>query len=78
MVIKEHKTYITFGFDHIHTIDGQIFDKNCVAVITTESAQKGRERAFELFGNKWCFEYPEANWKEEKLIYFPRGYVYIE
>ena len=35
------KTYVTFGFDHAHAINGKTFDKDCVAVIESESAENG-------------------------------------
>ena len=71
------KTYITFGQVHIHKIQERIIDKDCVVVITTNSAREGRERAFELFGSAFSFEYPEKYWDESKMRYFPRGYIHI-
>ena len=64
------KTYVTFGQSHLHSIDGVIFDKDCVAIVHGD-----RERVVELFGTKWCFEYPEEHWDESKMFYFPRGYI---
>jgi len=74
------KTYITFGYNHIHEINGVVFDKDCVAVIQTpgDDNSAGRIKAFEMFGPKFCFEYPEQYWNEDKLKYFPRGYIYIK
>lgn len=72
-----HKTYVTFGFDHRHEIDGKVLDKDTVAVIESGDKFVGREKAFELFGNKFCFEYPEEFWNEDKMIYFPKGYIYL-
>jgi hypothetical protein len=72
------KTYVTFGFDHRHQIGPHFFDKDCVAVIESPDAAAGRAKAFELFGPKFCFEYPEAFWNEDKLHFFPRGYIYLE
>ena len=69
------KTYITFGFAHAHSVNGQTFDKDCVAVIESESAIKGRELAFEYFGGKFCMEYPEQHWDDSEMHYFPRGYI---
>lgn len=73
-----YKTYVTFGQDHTHSIGGQTFDKDCVAVITTEKQEEGRDKAFELFGPKWCFEYPEHHWEEAQLVHFPRGYLEVK
>lgn len=67
------KTYVTFGQDHIHRINGKILDKDCVAIV-----EGNRDKVFELFGPKFCFEYPEKYWDEEKMKYFPRGYVEIK
>lgn len=69
------KTYVTFGQVHVHSVNGKTFDKDCVAVIESDSAEQGRKLAFAYFDNKFCFEYPEQYWKEEKLEYFPRGYI---
>ena len=27
------KTYVTFGQDHIHRVNGQLLDKDCVAIV---------------------------------------------
>ena len=66
------KTYVTFGQDHIHRINGEIIDKDCVAVINGN-----RDKVFELFGLKFSFEYPEEHWNEDNMKYFPRGYIEI-
>ena len=72
------KTYVTFGFDHHHEIDGKVLDHNCVAVIESESAERGRELTFELFDRKFSFEYPEEYWDHSKMDkYYPRGYVEV-
>jgi hypothetical protein len=70
-------TYITLGQDHVHHIDGKLINKDCVAVIPAETAKEGRDKAFELFGPKFCFEYFDSRWNEESLKYYPRGYVYL-
>ena len=67
------KTYVTFGQEHLHRIGGKIFDRDCVAVVEGD-----RERVFELFGPKFCFEYQENTWDEGKMKYFPRGYIEVE
>ena len=75
---KIHKTYITFGFDHVHMINEIIFDKDCVAVIETQNAAQGREKAFELFGKQFCFEYPENYFNFDTVaLYYPRGLIKI-
>lgn len=68
------KRYVTFGQDHIHRINNNILDKDCVAVITGD-----RDKVFELFGPKFSFEYPEDRWDDTKMLkYFPRGYIEID
>ena len=71
------KTYVTFGQDHRHVIDDKVFDKDCVAVIESESASVGRNIAFEMFGPKFCVEYPEDCFDMEIMKYFPRGFVEV-
>ncbi len=72
------KTYVTFGFDHIHKVNGKVFDKDCIAVIECRDAKEGREMAFEYFDDKFCFEYPEGYWDADKdMSYYPRGYINV-
>ena len=68
-------TYVTFGQSHIHEINGTIFDKDCVAVISSDTALEGRKRAFELFGPKFCFEYFD---EVPEMRFFPRGLISVE
>lgn len=72
------KTYITFGQSHTHSVNGKTFDKDTVAVIHSESAEAGRAKAFEIFGDKFCFEYSEKFWSRDNLAYFPKGYLEVE
>ena len=71
------KTYVTFGQDHSHVINGKELDKDTVAVITSESYCTGREKAFKLFGRRFCMEYPENFWDSSSLKHFPKGYVEV-
>ncbi len=76
---KKQNTYITFGFDHIHVIDGVLFDRNSVAVIENVTPAEGREKAFQLFGPKFCFEYPEKHFPFDSLEkFYPRGLIKIK
>lgn len=72
------KTFVTFGQAHHHEIDGTVFNKDCIAVIQCDSAKDGRDKAFELFGRQWAFEYPETLWRKEWEVHFPRGYIEVE
>ena len=71
------KTYVTFGQEHEHKINGIIFDRNCVAVIDALNAKAGREKAFKLFGEKFCFAYAEKNFSMSSLKFFPRGLINV-
>ena len=64
------KTYVTFGQDHRHEIDGKIFDRDCVGVINGT-----REDVFRIFGKKFCFEYNEKEFKTYSMKYYPRGLI---
>lgn len=67
------KTYVTFGQTHTHSINGKIFDKNCVAVVHGD-----REKVFEIFGPTFYFEYPEDTWDDKNIKYYPRGYITVD
>ena len=66
------KTYVTFGQEHVHRINGKTFDKDCVAVLEGD-----RNTVFQLFGQKFCFEYPEDQWDDKKIVHYPRGYIEV-
>lgn len=72
------KTYITFGQSHVHAVNGKTFDKDCVAAIESNSEEEGREKAFEYFGDKFCFSYfgktPDMRYF---LRYFHRGVIEV-
>ena len=66
------KLYITFGFEHRHEIGGQVFDKDCVALIERPTYAEARDRAFALFGPKFCFDHLH---NPPDMSYFPRGII---
>ena len=66
------KTFVTFGQGHVHKINDTVFDKDCVAIVEGD-----REKVFEIFGPKFCFEYPEEYWDDAKMKYYPRGYIVV-
>ena len=70
------KTYVTFGQIHRHTIDDVVYDKDCVALIESDTSKRGREIAFELFKGKFCFEYPEKYFNLD-MKHFPRGIIEV-
>lgn len=67
------KTFVTFGQDHIHRINGKVFDHNCVAIVNGN-----RDDVFKIFGSKFCFEYSEDFWDDKTMKYYPRGYLEVE
>jgi len=67
-------TYVTFGQDHKHVIDGVTFDKNCVALFYSNTEKQGHDKAFKYFGTKfYCdyFKYPPD------MSHFPTGFVRV-
>ena len=72
------KTYVTFGQTHAHSVNGKTFDKDCVAVIESESAESGRVYAFDYFGYRFCTTFYDKEWKEDiQMRYYPRGYINV-
>jgi hypothetical protein len=71
------KTYVTFGFSHRHEINGIVYDRNCVALITGNSEEENRAKAFELFDAKFCFTHREEDITTKLMSYFPRGIIPI-
>ena len=69
------KHYVTFGQNHVHSVNGKKFDKDCVAVYEAKSVDDGRKKAFEYFGSKFSFDYHGDMWDEDDLIYYKRGYI---
>lgn len=76
------KQYVTFGQSHCHRINGVTFDADCIAVFTAPDAISGRDKAFELFGLKFCMRYTEEEFDlavlpSLDLGYFPRGTIRV-
>jgi hypothetical protein len=71
------KHYVTLGQGHVHSVAGKTLDKDTVAVFEAESREQGRALAFEIFGDKFCFDYHAEEWNPDNLMYFPKGYVEI-
>lgn len=72
------KTYVTFGHDHNHNINGFHIDTNCVVVVEGVDASDARDNVFNIFGSKFSMEHPEDSYaadfvKSSLLKYFPRG-----
>lgn len=65
------KFYVTFGQSHVHSVNGETLDRDCVAELESETYEQARDFAFQCFGPKFCFlkdELPDMN-------YFPRGVI---
>ena len=70
------KTYVTFGQAHYHVIGDNVFNADCVAVIHHTTEEDGRALAFQFFGQKFCFEYPDGVFqKHVAMHFFPRGLI---
>jgi len=68
------KTFVTFGEDHIHKIGGEVYDKDCIAVV-----DGGQTEVFKLFELQFCRAVPEEQWDDEIMKrYYPRGYIAVE
>lgn len=67
------KTYITFGQDHVHRINGKTFDCDCVAEVNLPEAE-----ARAIFHPKFCFSYTDANFDKVDMSFYPRGIIPLE
>jgi hypothetical protein len=59
--------YYSFGFAHVHTVNGFTYDKDIIVKVT---APDPRAVMFQMFGPRWSFEYTEETLD---LSFFPRG-----
>jgi len=71
------RTYITFGQSHAHSVNGKTFDKDCVAIINADDAEKGRALAMEWFNRQFCFSYTEEQFDHKSMKWFPRGLIEV-
>lgn len=62
----EMKTYFTLGQSHLHKFGKHVLTKDVVIVIDCDDP---RAKMFELFGDKWAFEYSE----QPEMHYYRRG-----
>lgn len=72
------KTYVTFGQVHTHRVGNVTLDCDCVAVISCANKRDGREKAFELFGDKFFTTYHEEAFDQGKLRFFPTGLIELK
>lgn len=59
-------SYFTFGQSHVHRFNETILNKDCIVRITDRNPRK---KMFDLFGDKFSFEY---NIENLDVTYFPR------
>ena len=71
------KIYISFGQCHVHTVNGNTFDKDSLCEIECASREEGRAKAFEVFGDKFFTDYSEGQ-LPNILHYYPRGPIPLE
>jgi len=71
------KFYITFGQSHVHRVQDQTLDADCVAVITAATHWSVRLIAFRLFGNEFCTSCNAADFTTESMTYYPRGLIRV-
>ena len=74
--MKNH--YVTFGQVHTHRVQGKTLDCDCVAVYKANSRKEGRDKAFELFGDKFFTDYHGEEFAQDSMKYFPRGFIYLD
>lgn len=68
------KQYFSLGQKHVHRVNGQTLDCDCLVEIEGEDKQQCRNRMFELCSDKWAFQYDEDE-MPKLLHYFPRGVI---
>ena len=66
--------FISFGQQHTHRVNNVTFDKDSIARIKCKDYADGRKIAFELFGDKFAFDYSKEE-IEKSLHFFPRGII---
>ena len=72
--MSTERRYVTFGYSHYHEIGGQVFDKDCIALVHGDMSD-----VYKLFGRIWCFEYTAEEFaKLDILKYFPRGIIEVK
>ena len=71
------KMYITFGSKHQHRVNGNLLDKESVAVFQCRTGLEGMKMAVDYFSDKFAFAYFDTEWKSEDIAYYSRGYVML-
>lgn len=71
------RTYILFGNDHVHYINGKLFDKDCVGVISCTSHKEGRVIARKMFGTDFALVYTGSYFNSKEYNEFHRGFISV-
>ena len=71
------KAYVTFGFSHSHVVGSKILNRDCVCVFEADNYHDAKNRAFKMFGPKFCGLYFDDEWNEKHLEYYKNGYVVL-
>lgn len=72
------KYYVTFGQVHVHSVNGQTLDKDCVATFEAVDYETAEEYAHYLFGPKYCSLKDHEEFDEEDLNnYYHRGLIEV-
>lgn len=67
------KYHITFGYDHIHEIDGILIDKDVVVSFDASSWQDARDKVSRAFGDRYCM----LSITTPQMEYFKRGIIIL-
>jgi hypothetical protein len=76
-MINPPRTYVLFGNDDVHYINGKLLDKNCVGVLDCATHAEGRRIAYRLFGTSFALAYTGKIFNGDDKEY-SRGYIPIK
>lgn len=69
MAMETH--YFTFGQSHVHPETKESMKDYWIEIVA-DSVEKARRKMFEMFGNKWGFQYHESQFMRY-YSQFPKG-----
>jgi len=78
--------YITFGQKHNHIISGNLFNKDCVALIEAPAPIKTRyrkerpgfDKAMIIFKGIFHNCFTEDEFEQDSMQFYPRGVISVE
>lgn len=71
------KLCVSFGQGHRHELNGVIYDKDCIAVISADTVREADQMAFMLWDGKFHQHVDKEKWDDSQMHYFPRGYIEV-